>query len=460
MKKILALTLALIVTAALFVGCGSGDSSSKSESKAASSAAESTAESKAEESKAEESKAEESKPEESKTEESTADESEAPQSVLDKAGPADAPFTPDFDNITPNMLVRSVHSANDADRLIAKLKAAKAGTEKKLTQIAFLGDSITAGSGATNSKYQFVKQYENWFKENVSVLCKVTNAGIGATDSYLGVHRVDKDVLSLEPDIIFIEFINDRDDEFYQTTMDSLIRKCLAAPSNPAVVLVEMSLKGGGNCQTAHSKAAETYNVPVLSYHDAITPEIDAGNFTFDDLSKDGTHPNSIGHTWVAKIIENFCEMCLRADRNPKITPFDTSVASPTGDKYAGGKVSDSTTGDITVADQGNWLDGTTPWNFQNGWSVGEPGTITFEMEFKNLGMVYYKDVSGKAGIANVAVDGKDVMQVDGDFTGGWGSYAANVECYSSDETAKHTVTVTIPEGDKTQFEVLAWLIS
>ncbi|SDB51055.1 Lysophospholipase L1 [Ruminococcaceae bacterium FB2012] len=450
MKRFLAVTLALIVTAALLAGCGGSDSSSKTESKADASAAES---------KAEESKAEESKAAESTPAESTSDESAAP-AADDKTAPAASPFTPDFDNITENMLTRSVHSAGNADRLIAKLKAAKAGTEKKLTQIAFLGDSITAGSGATNSKYQYVKLFDNWFKENVSVLYKVTNAGIGATDSYLGVHRVDKDVLSLNPDIIFIEFINDRDDEFYQATMDSLIRKCLAAPTNPAVVLVEMSLKGGGNCQTAHSKAAETYGVPVLSYHDAITPEIDAGNFKFDDLSKDGTHPNNIGHTWVAKIIENFCQQCMDSDKTPEITPFDASVASPTGDKYAGGKVSDLSTEDITVKDQGNWVEASTPWNFQNGWSVGEPGTITFEMEFKNLGMVYYKDVSGKAGKAKVAVDGADVMEVDGDFTGGWGSYAANVECYSSDEVKKHTVTVTIPEGDKTEFEILAWLIS
>ena len=267
-------------------------------------------------------------------------------------------------------------------------------------------------------------------------------------------------MLSVKPDIIFIEFINDRDDIFYQTTMDSLIRKCLADPNNPAVVLVEMSLKGGGNCQNAHSEAAKTYNVPVLSYHDAITPEIEAGNFTFDDLSKDGTHPNNVGHTWVAKIIENFCTECLKADRTPELKPFDTSIESPTGDKYSGAKVCDMTTGDVKVKDLGGWLETSTPWNFQNGWSTGKASTITFEMDFKNLGMVYYKTTNGKSAIANVAVDGKDVMQVDGDFTGGWGDYAANVEVFSSDEVKTHTVTVTIPEGDKTQFEVLAWLVS
>lgn len=454
MKKLMALTLAILLTAALFVGCGSGDSSSGSESKAeASSDAASAPESKAEESKAD-------APAESAAE-STSDSS---QSMNDRyeamVAPAAEPFTPDYDNMTDAMLRRSVHSNGNTDRLIAKLKEAKSGEPKKLTQIVFLGDSITAGSGATNSKYQFVKQYDKWFKENVSVLCNVTNAGIGATDSYLGVHRADKDVLSVNPDIIFIEFINDRDDEFYQTTMDSLIRKCLAAPSNPAVVLVEMSLKGGGNCQTAHSAAAETYGVPVLSYHDAITPEIEAGNFSFDDLSADGTHPNNIGHSWVAKIIENYCEQMLKADRMPEIEPFDTSIASPTGDKYAGSKISDISTEDVTVTDMGPWVEASTPYNFQNGWSTGTPGTITFEMEFKNLGMVYYKDVKGNPAMAEVAVDGEKVMEVDSDFKGGWGSYAANVEVYASDEVKKHTVTVTVPEGEKTEFEVLAWLVS
>ena len=162
----------------------------------------------------------------------------------------------------------------------------------------------------------------------------------------------------------------------------------------------------------------------------------------------------------MAKIIEHFCEQCLASDKEPEITPFDTSIASPTGDKFAGAKISDLSTGDVKVTDQGNWVEASTPWNFQNGWSVGEPGSITFEMEFKNLGMLYYKDVSGKAGKAKVIIDGEEVMEVDGDFTGGWGSYGTNIECYSSDEVKKHTVTVTIPEGDKTEFEVLGWLIS
>lgn len=38
------------------------------------------------------------------------------------------------------------------------------------------------------------------------------NAGIGGTDSYLGVHRVNKGVLEYEPDLVLVEFsVNDED---------------------------------------------------------------------------------------------------------------------------------------------------------------------------------------------------------------------------------------------------------
>ena len=107
-----------------------------------------------------------------------------------------------------------------------------------------------------------------------------------------------------------------------------------------------------------------------------------------------------------------------------------------------------------------HWDTQSTPWTFRNGWSTADGGSITFEMEFKNLGLVYYKVTNGKAGVVTVNVDGEDVKTVDADFTGGWGDYATNVEVYTSDETAKHTVTVTVNDGDRQYFEVLAWLVS
>lgn len=45
-------------------------------------------------------------------------------------------------------------------------------------------------------------------------------------------------------DIIVIEFINDADDEFYESCMDSLVRMCLEQDNNPAVMILEPSTEG------------------------------------------------------------------------------------------------------------------------------------------------------------------------------------------------------------------------
>ena len=374
--------------------------------------------------------------------------------------------------MTENMLTRSIHFEGDTTRLANKLKEAKDAGNDKTWNIVFLGDSITAGSSAAGTKYNFVGLFTDWWKENYNKKTIITNAGIGATNTYFGVHRTDRDVLSKEPDIIFIEFINDSGDMFYEATTESLVRKCLAYKSNPAVVLVEMSLEGGGNALEQHVPVAEKYGVPVLSYHDAIYPEVEAGNINFksskgrpgdkDGLSPDGTHPNNCGHAMVAQMIENFIDkVAATADSAGEITPFDTSSESITGDIYKDARIVDTSTPDEYKAEMDGFAEESTPWNFQNGWSASKAGsTITFEMEFRNLGMLYYKTVKGETGSVEVSVDGGDPVVVNGDFAGGWGDYTADVEVYTSDAAAKHTVTVKVLDGDKTNFEIHGWLVS
>ena len=193
MKKKLAFTVALMMTAMAFSGCGGSDSSSDSDDVKSSAQSSQTSESE-----------DDSKPSESQ--------SELKAPVND--GAVDI-----AQGCTENMLIRSVLNEGDTSRLAQKLKNA-VDNPKETTKITFLGDSITAGSVTSSSSNQYVNQFKTWWEENVSYYVDVTNAGIGATDSYLGVHRVQKDVLDAQPDIIFIEFINDVDNEFYKATMD------------------------------------------------------------------------------------------------------------------------------------------------------------------------------------------------------------------------------------------------
>ncbi|MCR5816728.1 MAG: SGNH/GDSL hydrolase family protein [Ruminococcus sp.] len=447
MKKLLAKTLALVLALSAFTACGDSGSSSDGASSSADSQTSSASEG---------------------GDASSGDDTAANSDL--KAPVADGAIDI-TQGMTENMLTRSIHFEGDTTRLANKLKEAKENQDKTCN-IVFLGDSITAGSSAAGTKYNFVGLFTEWWKTNYNKKTVVTNAGIGATNTYFGVHRTDRDVLSYEPDIIFIEFINDSGDMFYQKTTDSLVRKCLAYKSNPAVVLVEMSLEGGGNAHEQHVPVAEKYGVPVLSYHDAIYPEVEAGNINFkssagrpgdkDGLSPDGTHPNNAGHAMVAQMIENFIDkVAATADSAGEITPFDPESESLTGDIYKNAHIVDTSTPDEYKSELKGFAEESTPWNFQNGWSASKAGdTMTFEMEFRNLGMLYYKTVKGETGSVEVSVDGGDGVVVNGDFPNGWGDYTADTEIYTSDESAKHTVTVKVLDGDKTNFEVHGWLVS
>lgn len=375
-----------------------------------------------------------------------------------KAPVADAPF--DIKNgPTENMMTRSILREGNLARLASKLQYAL-DNKKEYTNVVFVGDSITAGSSAASSN-QYVNQFTRWWEENISFYVNTTNAGIGATDTYLAVHRAERDVLSKDPDIIFIEFINDANNDFYKTAMDSLVRKCLAYESQPAVILVEMTMEDGTCPQGVHTEIAEYYDIPVISYHDAVLPEIAAGNFTWKDISPDNIHPNDAGHKMLAQLLENFITV-VKDDLANIDKTIDTEIPEAAmGDKYANAIVANRDSAEVTVVDEGSFTDKPSFYqNFTNGWGTTTGGTITFEVEAKNIGMVYNKNVSGTFGIAKILVDGVEVKTINADFPGGWGSYACMEEFYASDETAKHTVTIEIGDTGKTNFDIYSLLIS
>ena len=431
MKKFLAAALALCMTSAALTSCGDSNSSSAADSNSAVA--------------------------NSQASDSSAADTESVSDKLLAEYPASTEKIDVKNGATENMIARSVINEGDTSRLAAKLDHALQNPKETI------GDSITAGSGANSSTNQYVNQFKSWWEENISFYVDVTNAGIGATDSYIGVHRAQRDALEAKPDIIVIEFINDADDEFYESCMDSLVRMCLEQDNNPAVMILEPSTEGGTSPQAAHLKVAQAYNIPMISYRDAVMPEIEAGNFTWADVSPDNVHPNDDGHIIMAslltKFVGNIKDNIDSVDKEAKA--FDTSTVAPTGDVFADATIGSRQTEDIVkTTDEGTFTDVTTFQKFTDGWGTTTGGTIKFEITAKNIGMIYYMTVDGKSGVAAVKVDGEDVATINADFTSGWGNYAKAQQIYSSDEVATHTVEVTVVDDAKPNFQILNWLIS
>lgn len=87
----------------------------------------------------------------------------------------------------------------------------------------------------------------------------------------------------------------------------------------------------------------------MISYHDAVMPEIEAGNFTWADISPDNVHPNDDGHVIMAslltKFVGNIKDNIDSVDKEAKA--FDTSTVAPTGDVFADATIGSRQTEDI-----------------------------------------------------------------------------------------------------------------
>ena len=71
----------------------------------------------------------------------------------------------------------------------------------------------------------------------------------------IGVHRVEEQVLSKNPDIVFVDFsVNDKDNKYNKISYESLIRRILSHESKPAIVEVFMSTDSLENVKNSRLK--------------------------------------------------------------------------------------------------------------------------------------------------------------------------------------------------------------
>lgn len=380
------------------------------------------------------------------------------QSTWSMADPSLNLPTLNLGHTTEDMIRRAVVNPGNTARLADAMKRAQAG--EKIT-IGTIGGSITQGTAASTTDERYANRALQWWAKTFpKAQLDFVNAGIGATDSYIGVHRVDADLLSKKPDVVIVEFsVNDTDAALNLQTYDSLVRKILQAENHPAVILLFTTQEDGTSLQDTHMQIGSAYNLPMISYKNAVLPEIEAGKFTWKDISPDNIHPNSVGHGIIGELLWSYFNS-VYAKLDQINTSDLTFTATPvTKDLYAKGQLLDSKT--LTPKTMQGFEQAKVSNQFPNDWTTKEGGELTFEVTGSNIGVLYYKTVDGKSGQYCVYVDDRLIQVLDGDFTGGWGNYAQAQQVYTSDTPSTHTVTIKQLEGtDLTQFTVLGLLVS
>ncbi|MBQ5332466.1 MAG: SGNH/GDSL hydrolase family protein [Oscillospiraceae bacterium] len=349
--------------------------------------------------------------------------------------------------ITDAMYKRALISEGNRSRLVKAMQNAQ--NSGKIT-VGVIGGSITQGSLASNQANCYAELFHSWWTEKFPD-CEVdfVNAGIGGTNSYLGVHRVDEQLLSAEPDVVIVEFsVNDTDKVMNKYSYDSLVRKILNSEGAPAVMLLFTASTDGNNLQEVHKEIGSFYNLPMISYREAFYPEIEAGNIESKDISPDGLHPNDDGHRLIGQLLTRYLDSVY--DDIANIDTNDISVPDKpyTADYYAEAvMLGASEVSPIEISGFELGSNSVYPQLFPDNFVTAGEGYLKFESECKCLGFFYLKQTNGKGGKYDVYVDGERKGTLEADFSGGWGNYGDTKQIIISKEKEKHTVEIKLAEG-------------
>lgn len=198
----------------------------------------------------------------------------------------------------------------------AKLK------DHKALSIGYFGGSITAGAGASKSELTSYRALTTkWFRTHYPD-SKITeiNAAIGGTGSNLGAFRAQHDLLSKNPDLVFVEFaVNDGSggEKPMKRAMEGIVRQIWKA--NPAADIVFLytmaqpmfAVYAKGEIPSSvryHHDVAAFYGIPEVQIGQELYKTMAAAKAPWEAFFRDGAHPKDEGYANYMKTIAAFLE--------------------------------------------------------------------------------------------------------------------------------------------------------
>lgn len=387
----------------------------------------------------------------------TAESSQPVQQESSEAGESSAAPTAEADDDRTDyekMVDRSLLSVGDMTRMADVFQKAQNGED---ITVAYIGGSITEGYNAGTTEF-YAKTctdlLQGYFPD---ITVTGVNAGISGTPSLLGNLRLERDVLSADPDIVFVEFaVNDGQEADYKNAYESLVRTLLTQEKDIAVVLLFTVLDSGYTCQEHMSKIGANYDLPMISVHDSVYEEIEAGRMTWQDYSNDQSHPNAYGHKCITDFVDNYYQKVL-----PVVAENVGEVSKELPDpvfsaKYMNMHYMDSATMDGVELDGFEQND--THGSFHNGWMYRgtDGGSMKFTVDCSVLEMVFKANNSDKYGTADIYVDGEKVKSVVSNMSDGWNN-PVTAYLIDNDSSAEHTVEIRMEGGVTQAFFVMAF---
>jgi len=314
--------------------------------------------------------------------------------------------------------------------------------------VGYIGGSITQQLQYT------VPLSTNFFKANQPdrSITYITS-GVGGTGSDLGLYRLQKDMMSKNPDIVFIEFaVNDSGlGSIATNTMECMIRQLMAQEHQPVVILLYMPQVGGSyrTSITNYSTLLSKYGIGAVDVGSYIDSKIasdtnptgqyvwTAGNqVNYPNaiaITADGVHPNASGGAAYA----NYITKQLNSTTSDYFKIMTKVEANDTG--YTNPRLESWNKAIYT----GNWQK--VDWYFSGGVAKSEAAgdKVTYKFKGKRISLYAPKGTTGTS--ADYVID-------DGVGSGMTGTITINstvnmpmpVAIKSGLEDKEHTITITV----------------
>lgn len=298
-----------------------------------------------------------------------------------------------------SLYARALVNPGDTSRLQRVFDKGSAGED--LT-IGVIGGSITEGYYASTPERRWANLVVQWWRKKFpQAKIRLVNAGVKGTMSLYGAHRAKEDLLQYEPDFVVVEFsVNDINTVESAVQMEGLLRQILKAENKPALMLLSMMEEDGTNAQEYHSQVGKYYNIPIISYRDALWPEIENGNISWGDISSDYVHPNDRGHKYCASLITRFLDQYMqeykRTKKQREILNLPDPLLTDTFEHTNRFRAISMK----PVANKGWYKD-------KSGWVADKPGSeIVFEVPGDFITVISYK-TKKNPGVVEISIDGK-----------------------------------------------------
>lgn len=298
--------------------------------------------------------------------------------------------------------------------------------------IVFFGGSLTWGAEATDpqlTSYRAImaRKFETQYPR---ARFHFWDASIGGIGSQLGAFRLERDVLSRKPDLVFLDFtVNDgcydAPDPDKLASYESLVRRMVLKDIPVVEVIFALKKDMPPNVvhralDEKHKEIAAAYNVPVADTEPVLREAVAQGKATADELwpmFPDQTHPGDKGYVLYSEAIWNAYRQAvadkIRCRVPDKMLYADTymtvnrarisSMSSlPTGWKV-GLPSRQSISYDFLPS---RWLDDVTIASRDKA-NGPQPGTLAFNVQAKDV--LLFGEATPMSGKYRIRIDGADV---------------------------------------------------